>query len=113
MRRKIFVLAAVVVTVASCAPHFDETMREYYGDTAITTQVKTAIAGEGLLSYLSISVETFKGVVLLSGFVDSEHQRKRAIQVAKDVPGVREVKALLVVKYLEVKPKSQIPTPKP
>ncbi|MFQ5881796.1 MAG: BON domain-containing protein [Candidatus Methylomirabilales bacterium] len=107
------VLVGVVLAAASCAPHFDETMREYYDDVAITTRVKAAIAGEGFLSYLSISVETFKGVVLLSGFVDSEYQRQRAVQVAKNVPGVSEVKALLVVKYLEVGPGAPAPTPKP
>jgi osmotically-inducible protein OsmY len=100
----------IAALVVGCAPHFDQTIKEAYDDVSITTRVKAAIAGEGLLSYLSISVETFKGVVLLSGFVDSDHQRKRAVEVAKGVSGVREVKALLVVKYLEVEPGS--PTPR-
>jgi osmotically-inducible protein OsmY len=91
----------LVLVVTSCAPHTDTTVREYFDDVAITTQVKAAIAGEGVLSYLSISVETYRGIVLLSGFVDSDHQQKRAVEVAKGVPGVREVRALLVVKYLE------------
>lgn len=113
MRAKTFVLAVAVFGAASCAPHTDETIREYFDDVGITTQVKTAIAAEGVLSYLSISVETFRGIVLLSGFVDSEHQRKRAVEVARGVPGVREVKALLVVKYLEGGPGSQSSSPKP
>jgi len=102
-------LAMITLIAVGCAPHLDETLKEYYDDVSITTRVKAAIAGEGLLSYLSISVETFKGVVLLSGFVDSEHQRKRAIEVAKSVPGVKEVKALLVVKYLEMGPGTPAP----
>lgn len=113
MRLKILLFAAVVLAAASCAPHTDETMREYYDDVSITARVKTAIAKEGLLSYLSISVETFRGIVLLSGFVDSDSQKNRAIEVAKHVPGVREVKALLVVKYLEAQPGAPTPAPKP
>ncbi len=113
MRFKTIVLAVAVFGAASCAPHTDETIREYFDDVGITAQVKAAIAAEGVLSYLSISVETFRGVVLLSGFIDSEHQKKRAIEVASGVPGVREVKALLVVKYLESGPKSQGSSPKP
>lgn len=113
MRLKMLVIAVTALTTASCAPHFDETLTEYYDDVAVTSRVKAAIAGEGPLSYLSISVETFRGIVLLSGFVDSEHQRKRAIEVARNVSGVKEVKVLLVVKYLEGGPGAQRPTPKP
>lgn len=113
MRWKTFALAVAVFGAASCAPHTDETIREYFDDVGITTQVKAAIAAEGVLSYLSISVETFRGVVLLSGFIDSEHQRRRAIEVTRSVQGVREVKALLVVKYLESGPRSQGSSPKP
>jgi hyperosmotically inducible protein len=46
-------------------------------------------------------VETFRGIVLLSGFVDSEQQKQRAIEVTRGVAGVRDVRHLLVVKYLE------------
>lgn len=112
MKLKVFALAAAVLVAVSCAPHTDVTVREYFDDVGITAQVKTAIAGEGVLSYLSISVETFRGIVLLSGFVDSENQKNRAIEVTRSVPGVREVRHLLVVKYLEGGPASQPPTRK-
>jgi hyperosmotically inducible protein len=101
MKLNRLVLAVAVLVAANCAPHTDETIREYFDDVGITGQVKAAIAGEGALSYLSISVETFRGIVLLSGFVDSEHQKQQAIEVTKAVPGVRDVRHLLVVKYLE------------
>jgi osmotically-inducible protein OsmY len=101
MQRRAMILAMLVLVTAGCAPHTDTTVREYFDDVGITTRVKAAIAGEGVLSYLSISVETFRGIVLLSGFVDSEHQKQRAIEVTRTVSGVREVRALLVVKYLE------------
>ena len=102
MKLKLLVLAMAVLVAANCAPHTDETVREYFDDVGITGRVKAAIAGEGVLSYLSISsVETFRGIVLLSGFVDSEQQKERAIEVTRGVPGVRDVRHLLVVKYLE------------
>ena len=101
MQLKLLLLAMAVLVAASCAPHTDVTIREYFDDVGITSQVKSAIAGEGVLSYLSISVETFRGIVLLSGFVDSEQQKERAIEVTRGVAGVRDVRHLLVVKYLE------------
>jgi hyperosmotically inducible protein len=101
MQLKLLLLAMAVLVAVSCAPHTDVTIREYFDDVGITSQVKSAIAGEGVLSYLSISVETFRGIVLLSGFVDSEQQKQRAIEVTRGVAGVREVRHLLVVKYLE------------
>jgi hyperosmotically inducible protein len=101
MQLKLLLLAMAVLVAVSCAPHTDVTIREYFDDVGITSQVKSAIAGEGVLSYLSISVETFRGIVLLSGFVDSEQQKQRAIEVTRGVPGVRDVRHLLVVKYLE------------
>jgi hyperosmotically inducible protein len=101
MQLKLLLLAMAVLVAVSCAPHTDVTIREYFDDVGITSQVKSAIAGEGVLSYLSISVETFRGIVLLSGFVDSEQQKQRAIEVTRGVAGVRDVRHLLVVKYLE------------
>ena len=67
-------------------------------DSLITTKVKTAVLSEKGLKSLQISVETHKGVVLLSGFVDSATQIKRAEAVAKGIEGVKSVKNALVLK---------------
>lgn len=67
-------------------------------DSLITTKVKTAILAEKGLKTMQISVETQKGVVLLSGFVDSAAQIARAEQVAKGVEGVQSIKNALVLK---------------
>jgi hyperosmotically inducible protein len=67
-------------------------------DSLITTKVKTVILAEKGLKTMQISVETQKGVVLLSGFVDSAAQITRAEQVAKGVEGVKSVKNSLVLK---------------
>jgi hyperosmotically inducible periplasmic protein len=67
-------------------------------DSLITTKVKTAILGEKGLKTMQISVETHEGIVILSGFVDTEAQVTHAGNVAKGVEGVKSVKNALVVK---------------
>lgn len=67
-------------------------------DTAITAKVKAAILAEPGLSTLQISVDTVKGVVTLSGSVDSQASSDRAKTLAGAVAGVRDVENHLVVK---------------
>lgn len=64
----------------------------YIDDAAITTKVKTAIFNEPSLTSMEISVETFKGVVQLSGFVSSANAISKAADVARRVDGVVSVK---------------------
>jgi osmotically-inducible protein OsmY len=66
---------------------------EVIDDTAITTKVKTSLLGDPMVSAFAISVETARGVVSLTGIVNSAAERTRAIQVAQDVGGVRRVDA--------------------
>jgi hypothetical protein len=65
---------------------------EYVDDTVITTKVKAAIFNEPTLKSAEINVETFKGVVQLSGFVSSAANETLAVQVARNVAGVKSVK---------------------
>jgi len=67
-------------------------------DTAITTKVKAGLVKAPNLDSLGIHVETEKGVVMLSGFVDSKAQADQAVQVAKGVDGVTSVKSAIKVK---------------
>ena len=67
-------------------------------DTAITTKVKAAMARDKDVSATSVSVETVKGEVRLSGFVDSNAEKQRAGQLALQVEGVRSVQNGLVVR---------------
>jgi osmotically-inducible protein OsmY len=67
-------------------------------DTAITTKVKAGLVKAPNLDSLGIHVETEKGVVMLSGFVDSKAQAEQAVQVAKGVDGVTSVKSAIKVK---------------
>ena len=65
---------------------------EYVDDTVVTTKVKAAIFNEPSLKSAEINVETFKGVVQLSGFVSSQAAENKAVDVARTVPGVKSVK---------------------
>jgi osmotically-inducible protein OsmY len=64
----------------------------------ITTKVKAAILNDPELKVLQINVETFKGVVQLSGFVESKAMMDRAVEVTRGVAGVKSVKANMRVR---------------
>jgi osmotically-inducible protein OsmY len=89
-------LIAVFVGCASTPKR--EGTGEYVDDAAITTKVKAAILNEPTLKVFQINVETFKGEVQLSGFVDSAQSIKKAGDVARGVKGVKSVKNNLIVK---------------
>ena len=91
-----FVLITALMGCASTRTH--EGTGEYVDDTAITTKVKAAIFTDPALKVLQINVETFKGVVQLSGFVDSRQSATKAAEVARSIHGVVSVKNDLVVK---------------
>lgn len=67
-------------------------------DSVITTKVKADIFKEPELKSMAIHVETEKGVVMLSGFVDSKADADKAVRLAKGVEGVASVKSAIKVK---------------
>lgn len=81
---------ATALGCASTAKH--EGTGEYFDDTVITTKVKAKVFDEPTLKSAEINVETFKGVVQLSGFVNSRADIGKAVEVARGVPGVKSVK---------------------
>lgn len=83
--------ALPALTACSPAPH-REAAGEYIDDATITTRVKAALVEDPSVSAAQVNVETYRGVVQLSGFVDSEDSARRAASLAKQVPGVRSVK---------------------
>lgn len=90
---------ALAGPVAACsAISGRETPGQYVDDTAVSTKVRAAIAQDPKLSIVPIDVETFQGVVQLSGFVDSQQEKARAGEVARNVAGVRDVKNNLIVR---------------
>ena len=87
---------AVLTGCASTAK--TEGTGEYVDDTVITAKVKTAIFEQPDLKSAEINVETFKGVVQLSGFVRSQANINAAVAAAKGVRGVSSVKNDMLVK---------------
>jgi len=87
-------LAAVaLIGLVGCAStRTQESTGQYVDDTAITTKVKSAILNAPNLKSAEINVETFKGVVQLSGFVRSQSNMDEAVKVASAVGGVTSVK---------------------
>jgi hyperosmotically inducible protein len=71
---------------------------EYVDDSAVTARVKTALIQESGVKANAINVETYRGVVSLSGFVDSQEMASKAIAAAEKVGGVRSVKNDMRVK---------------
>ena len=93
------VLTISVLLLQACAPTATrESTGEYLDDSAITAKVKTKLLGDPLVSGFAVSVETFRGRVVLSGFVNSQAQIDRAVALAREVPGVQEVQTALVIK---------------
>jgi osmotically-inducible protein OsmY len=89
---------AIATTLGCAATAKSESTGEYFDDTAITAKVKTDILAEPSLKSAEINVETFKGVVQLSGFVSSQANVNTATVVAKNVNGVKSVKNDMRVK---------------
>ena len=92
-------LAISLVSVVGCASTSQrQATGEYVDDAVITTKVKAAIFNESTLKSAEINVETFKGVVQLSGFVNSRSDINTAVNLANGVKGVASVKNDMRVK---------------
>jgi hyperosmotically inducible periplasmic protein len=89
--------AAALAGLGACASSEDAANQrstgEFTDDATVTAKVKSAIATDaGARTAAAVNVETYRGVVQLTGFVDSEDQATRAVSAAKKVQGVRSVK---------------------
>ena len=76
----------------------EETIGEYLDDSDITMKVKAAILNEPTLQSTEIKVETFEGIVQLSGFVNSKADINKAVEATRSVMGVKSVKNDLQIK---------------
>ena len=86
-------LAVMLVTAVGCASTSkQEGTGEYVDDAVITTKVKAAIFEDATLKVAEVNVETFKGVVQLSGFVSSQTAMNKAVEVTRRIKGVKSVK---------------------
>jgi osmotically-inducible protein OsmY len=89
----------LIVAFAACASTpKQESTGDYIDDSVITTKIKSQLANDDFLKSFQISVESRKGIALLSGFVDSQKAVDKAGQIARGVNGVKSVNNNLVVK---------------
>jgi osmotically-inducible protein OsmY len=98
-RAATFIFALALTSMLGCASTAaKDGNKEAAADAAITTKVNKAIAGEATLKSAQINVETYKGVVLLTGFVSSAAAENTATELARYVKGVTLVRDAIQIK---------------
>jgi hyperosmotically inducible periplasmic protein len=90
-------ISAFALTACGSSPH-SRTTGVAVDDAWITSKVKSSLISDNLVSGTDVSVETYQGRVMLSGFVDAESQMDRAVEIAKSVEGVKKVENKLELK---------------
>lgn len=94
LRRHLVLIALpLLIAAVGCG----KTVGETIDDATITTRVKTSLLNDPAVAGLKIDVDTFKGVVTLSGAVKSRQEEQTAIRIARGTPGVKDVKSTLQV----------------
>jgi hyperosmotically inducible periplasmic protein len=95
----ILITSGVVLISSGCSGTTTrESTGEYIDNSAITARVKAAFASDEVVKARQINVDTFRGVVQLSGFVDTTAEKQRAGYLASKVQGVTDVKNNITVK---------------
>lgn len=96
------ILLAALLGLAACAstPH-NESTGEFFDSSLITAKIKSRLVDDPLTGVFRIKVNTFKGVVQLSGFVNNSNEKQRAEVIAYSVDGVKQVKNSLLVTPVE------------
>jgi osmotically-inducible protein OsmY len=99
LRKSTVVAALAALLLGACAgtPHKEST-GEVLDDSVITTKVKSALLADKRVSGMDVSVETFKGRVLLSGYVNNPQERQTAERIARNTAGVKEVNNKIAVR---------------
>jgi osmotically-inducible protein OsmY len=101
MTRRLFPVLCLTVALAGPAALGTAACGKTVGDTiddaTITGRVKTALLNDPDVAGLKIDVDTFKGVVTLSGAVETQAEANKAMQIARQTPGVSDVKSTLQV----------------
>lgn len=98
---KVFAMSAfaLLLSVGCASSPNSESTGEYLDSAAITAKVKAELALSDETSALQIEVKTFRDLVQLSGFVDSEEEKAAAERIAKEIEGVARVDNALIVKF--------------
>ena len=88
----LFIVALMVSALGCATQSKPQSAGAYMGDAWVTTKVKAGILNEPSLKVSQINVETYNGVVQLSGFVDNAASQAKAVEIASAVQGVTSVK---------------------
>jgi len=91
-------LGLIIVATGCAGNRYERSTGESIDDSATTSRVKSALGDDAMYKYSDVKVTTFKGLVQLSGFVDSRDQKSKATDIAKATPGVKEVENKIEVK---------------
>src|SRR5687767_8901822 len=92
---------AMLALVGCASSRYERSTGEYFDDKMLGNRVKHALNAQPVYKYPDVKVNTFRGVVQLSGFVASEQQREAASEIAERVRGVGEIENDIVVAPLE------------
>lgn len=92
-------IALAGAPLAACSVAEDrQSAGAYVDDATVSTRVRTAIVRDPDLSLSQLNVETFNGEVQLSGFTDSQAKANKAASLARETPGVKNVRNNIVVR---------------
>lgn len=97
LREKVVIQLLALLLVTTCAGACGKTVGETIDDATITSRVKVALLDDPSTGGMRIDVDTFKGVVTLSGRVKSAAENQQAVAIARRTPGVKSVKSALQV----------------
>ena len=100
MRQSCLLIVALcmLVVLGACQTPAGRSAGEVVDDGTITTEIKAKLLNDDITRGLAVSVQTFQGVVTLTGAVDTQGQRTRATDVAYSVTGVKKVNNLVEIK---------------
>lgn len=96
---RLLLSACLVSAMVGCSDNTRrESTGEYLDDTVLTTKIKATFLGDSRLKMLDINVKSYRGTVQLSGFIDTQKEADRAVQLARTVKGVKAVNNSLIIK---------------
>jgi hypothetical protein len=97
-----FLSATALLTVVGCAStRYDRTAGEYFDDKMLVSRVKSALDDQPVYKYPDVKVNTYRGVVQLSGFVATAQQKEAASEIARRVRGVAQIENDILIAPLE------------
>jgi len=96
-RALVFTALSIALTAGCATDPQNRRVGEVVDDASVTARVKTALIREDDVKARNINVQTYRGIVELSGFVDTQAMADRAVLEAQRVPGVAEVRNALIV----------------